>query len=442
MAGVFYKFDKQYFIKDGDRELIVVHADTDHGRLFFSHDQSMGKKRDYMNQGNELAELDKYVAEGLRQISFKSDETVESANKKIDELLDPKNVYEKFDREIISDVNREEDFWRTVRGSETYYEILTGLSKLEPNGVHAIINGTSYPFSAALHDFASGVSRKEIVGQIEKLPKSLRERLTEFAKKHNYILSAQLGYEEYRAYKDSLFKGYRSYDRSAERIENVISRAADDVLRDALQYKYYQTTGNADIFLAASGQKMADRLSDQDVVSVFGWRWMQNYSEALQVLRRMDQIMSSGRDVTPFITELNKTLGATYYNQNIIRMTFDTLRPHYNKFQRNKAVTEMISRMAGYVKDARLWKHISETFGLEKQPKINKPNVKASLKAAAQRIESGDAVSDLVVLERKNQIARDYAMIPTDETFGKVKASYKPTKTQQKIAERFGTREK
>lgn len=453
MSDVMYKFDKEYYVLDSgidksgvkhltDMERIVVRANTTQGQIAFARSQRNGSKRDYRNIQNELADLDAYVADNLHQVSFTPDESVSSAIQKIDTFLDKRGEYNKFDREITNDADDNSAFYQSLRDSETYHSILHALTKFEPNGIYAIMNNKSYPFNAALHDFAIGVSRKETVAAVKQLPAALRRRLIEFCKKHNYILSHKLCEEEYRSYKDSLFAGYRGYDQSDKRVDMVMARAADDVLRDALMYKYYQRTGNSKIFLEPDSQRHIDRMSDKEFVEFFGWRWMQNYTDGLQVIRRIQNMASQGKDITYLISQLNKTLGGTYYNQNIIRLTFDTLQPYYNKFKQNKAVTEFVSRLASYTKDMRLAKHMAETFGLTTAPKPNKDKVKSALQSAARRVESGDGVSDLVILDKKYQIARDYAMIPTDETFGKVKAAYKPTKTQQKIVARFGTREK
>ncbi len=443
-----YKFGKRYYISaDGastlsERELIVVHAESDRGRHAYSYDQSRGMPRDYKNMKNILAQAEQYVAENLAKVSFRADESPASAREKIKNFIDSKNQYVAFDASICNDINARENYRQQLVNAEYYKRALLALSKFEPAGVQAILTGAKYPFSMVAHDFARGISHKQIKQDIAKLPIPVVKRLREFAAQRNYILSLDACNTEGRDYIDSVARKYPKIDLSPERVDDIIARAVDDMLRDALEYKYYKRTGNMEIFVGPNGQKTADALSDKGLLDVVGWNVMQNYGNALQVARRMKMIIAAERDITPFITELNKMLGDGYVNQDIIRIMFDTLSPHYNKFKHNKKVSEFIGRLHFYAKDARLATHIAQTFGLKDAAKPNKTDAHLRLKEAATRIASGDNISGVVIVDRELQMARDFAVKPTPETFDRIKKSIKPTAVQQKILQKYGSHQK
>lgn len=442
-----YKFGKSYYIAShgntySEQELIVIHAENMRGRYAYSYDQARGTHRDYKNIKNELAQAEEYIAERLGKVSFSTDEKPAEAITKIEKFIDAKNQYRAFDTSIAADIDANEDFYLKIQNAEYYHRALLALSKLEPAGVHAILTGGKYPFSAAAHDFARGISHKQIRADIKKLPTPVVRRMREFASQRNWVLSFDAANTEGRDYTDSVLRSRPKIDHSSERVDNVIARAVDDMLRDALEYKYYKKTGNMGIFITESGQYSADKMPDAELLKVVGWNAMQNYGNALQVICRMGRIIAANRDITPFMTELNKTLGDGYANQEIIRMMYNTLSPHYNKFKNNKKVSEFVSRLRYYVKDSRLATQMAETFGLSDAPKPNKDKVRAELAAAAARIAAGDNVSGVVVLDNELKMARDFAVIPTPETYGRIKKSIKPTVVQAEIVKRFAPRQK
>ena len=442
-----YKFGKSYYIAShgnaySELELIVVHANSMYGRYAYSYAQSRGQARDYKNIQNTLADAEKYIADRVAKVSFRADEKPEDANKKIKKFIDENNQYRAFDASIASDIDANEDFYLRMKNAEYYHQALLALSKFEPAGVRAILTGEKYPFSAVAHDFARGVSHKQIKQDIAKLPRPVVNRMREFASQRNWVISYDAANTEGRDYKDMILRARPKIDHSDARVDNVIARAVDDMLRDALEYKYYKKTGNMGIFISETGQKSADGLSDSDFIQVVGWNAMQNYGAALQVVRRMEKIIAADRDITPFITELNKTLGDGYANQEIIRMMYNTLSPHYNKFKKNKKVTEFISRLRYYVKDGHQAKRMAETFGLPDAPKPKKDKVRAELVAAAARIAAGDNVSGVVVLDKKIQLTRDFAVKATPETYALIKKSIRPTYVQRKILRKYGSHQK
>lgn len=446
---VSYKFRKSYYIQNhgntySELELIVVDAETQRGTYSFSHGQSRGQMRDRKNIHNTLADAEQYIAQQLAKVSFAPTDNVVEAHKKIKKLIDANNQYSAFDEKIAADIDADIDYFEQVyRNPTDYKQALDELSKLEPAGIHAIVTGKKYPFSAVVHDFASGISHKSIKANIEALPTPVRKRLREFASQRNYSLSDKSCNQEHLDYKKSVERPYPKINRSPERIDNIIARAVDYMLRDALEYKYFKKTGNMEIFVGKTGQKNIDAMTDDECIHLFANRAMQNYGCALQVKRRLEKIISSNRDITPFISKLEKTLCYDgYVNQEIIRIMFDTLRPHFNKFKHNKKVTEFVGTLKGYAKDARLAKHISETFGLKDAPKPNKDKVVKSLKDAAKRLSAGNIVSDGVVLKHQAKLVSDFAVIPTEETFDRVKKSIKPGVTQQEILRKFASRRK
>ena len=444
MSGsVSYKFGKSGYYYDGrPLELIEVHAQSPHGLYVYSLSQSQGTIRDNKNLNNELASVEGYIAERVQKMNFRSSEDVAHARAKIAAFIDSKNQYPAFDKSIDKDIIDIEKYMQTLKETDFYQKALLALTKFEPEGVHAILTGSNYPFSVAARDFARGISHKKIRSDIRSLSPELIKRIREFAEQRSWILSHQACLTESRAYKDSVLREWPKINRSSERVDKIISRAADDLLADALAYKYYKMTGNDEIFMSRGDQKRLEQMSDSEFVNIVGWDAMQKYGSAIMVSHRINQIVKSNRDITPFMTDLNKTLGGGYVNQGVISIMFQTLSPHYNKFKNNKVVTEFISRLHYYVKDKRLANHIAETFGLKYAPKPQKEKVRQSLRAAAKRIEAGDVVSDAVVLDRKLQIERDFAVKSTKETFGKIKKLTKPTATQQEILRRFGNKEK
>lgn len=444
MSGsVSYKFGKSGYYYDGrPLELIEVHAQSPHGLYVYSLSQSQGTIRDNKNLNNELAAVEGYIAERVQKMNFRSSEDVAHARAKIAAFIDSKNQYPAFDKSIDKDIIDIEKYTQTLKETDFYQKALLALTKFEPEGVHAILTGSNYPFSVAARDFARGISHKKIRSDIRSLSPELIKRMREFAEQRSWILSHQACLTESRTYRDSVLREWPKINRSSERVDKIISRAADDLLADALAYKYYQMTGNDEIFISRAGRKQLEQMSDSEFVNIVGWDAMQKYGSAIMVSHRINQIVKSNRDITPFIADLNKTLGGGYVNQGVIRIMFQTLSPHYNKFKNNKVVTEFISRLHYYVKDKRLANHIAETFGLKYAPKPQKEKVRQSLRAAAKRIEAGDVVSDAVVLDRKLQIERDFAVKSTKETFGKIKKLTKPTATQQEILRRFGNKEK
>ncbi len=440
--NVSYKFGKSYFINSGALELILVFAKSAHGEYVYSLDQSQGTARDYRNINNELAAVEKFVAERVQKLNFSSKESVADARARIAGFIDAKNQYHAFDKSIDKDIIDSEKHMQAVKNAEYYRQALYALAQLEPVGVHAILTGGRYPLSAAAHDFARGISHKQIKTEIRKLPADVVKRMREFAEQRNWILSREACAAEGGMYIRSVLREWPRINRSPERIDKIIARAADDFLADALAYKYYQATGNDEIFMSRSAQKNLEQMSDSEFVDTVGWDAMQKYGSAIMVSRRINQIIKSKRDITPFMTELNKVLGGGYVNQDVIRIMFQTLAPHYNKFKNNKKVTEFIGRLYSYVKNGRLAKHIAETFGLKEAPKPKKEKVRKSLRTAAARIAAGDVVSDAVIIDRRLQMERDFAVVSTNDTFGKIKKSIKPTFTQQEIVRRFGGKEK
>ena len=123
-------------------------------------------------------------------------------------------------------------------------------------------------------------------------------------------------------------------------------------------------------------------------------------------------------------------------------MIYNTLSPHYNKFKKNKKVTEFISRLRYYVKDGLQAKRMAETFGLPDAPKPKKDKVRAELVAAAARIAAGDNVSGVVVQDKKIQLTRDFAVKATPETYALIRKSIRPTYVQRKILRKYGSRQK
>ena len=447
MSEVSYKLGKVYYIEHKDDKIvdcekIVVHAETAEGGYAYTYEDNPDTKRDYKNMENVLSEIDDFIAQHIRKVSFKADETPADARKKIAKYTYENKHMAKIDDAVSADIHAQVMHDYNTQNAEYYAQALMALSKLEPAGVYAILTESNYPFTLAARDFARGVSYKQIRENIKKLPRDIVTRLLSFAVQRNYILSAEACKVEGANFKAEVARSYPKIDRSTERMDTVLGRAVAELLHDALAYKYYKRTGNMEIFADGAAKRYIDQMSDVDLVKFVGWKVMQNYGYALFVIQRMEKIIASNRDITPLITELNKTLGDGYVNQDIMRIMYNTLAPHYNKFKQNKKVSEFVGRLRNYVKDERFAKQMAETFGLPDAPKPNKEKVRARLKDAAARIESGDAYSGVVILDLKNYLQENLAVVPTSQTYDRIKKNVSPADVQKKIMQQYGKKQK
>ena len=105
-------------------------------------------------------------------------------------------------------------------------------------------------------------------------------------------------------------------------------------------------------------------------------------------------------------------------------------------------MSEFVGRLRNYVKDERFAKQMAETFGLPDAPKPNKEKVRARLKDAAARIESGDAYSGVVILDLKNYLQENLAVVPTSQTYDRIKKNVRPADVQKKIMQQYGKKQK
>ena len=451
-TDVRYVFKKSYYYLHGrDIEQIIVQAKLPNGATYtYQPPQGEGTARDYKNNSNMLANLDEYLERRVKGLNFKSTTTVKEALSQIQKYIDQKDLYAEFDTGVYKDVVAEEAFSKRLREAGIYQNILANLIRFNPAGIRAIITGEKYPIRAAIHDMSHGGSRKEVLDLIAQLSDETREILQKEIKKQNYEITPTVANRLSREYFTKVIETTPKIDNSKERMSNMYARAADDALYDALAYKYYKTTTDEDIFLTTLEQKKIDKLSDAELVEQFGPDMSQRFANAMQIIHRIKQLEEKKQPTTSLFKELNK-VSFGYFNQEIIKMFFDALKDTHNRFKYDKESFKFITKLAYYIKDDNMLRKFVETFGFDKYiaQQINQEMMQdlkkehtETLKKAAKRLQGGDYISDIAVIDRKRKILDEYNVAETPETHTTIKSKIPLSKTQKKIIERFGEMQK
>ena len=428
--------------------------------------QDQGVARDEFNQRNILHDVREYVSRNVTKIKFPRGASVDQALDIIDKNIGDKKTKAKIDQ-AVRDYASVYDAWHArMEFYEAYRIVLNQLPYFTPQGIRAMVMGEKYPFSAAAHDFARGVDRKEIQKSINVLPPYLRRQLRGFCERYNYVITDDIIRDSQEFIPMAMD---RLMPRRSVSVDQLIGRTADEFLRDAAKYEYFKKTGDMDIFFSKFQQMEIDSLPDNELAAKYAAASGQRFEDALVIKGRIEKLASENKDMSEFIAAVYKYsvhYTSSYCNPEIARLMFNTLKPYYNKFKSSKAVTKYgglshelkpyhnkfksskaVTQYMGLfherVLDAKLRRDISETFGIKPESvKEKKERIKSSLRDAATRISSGDVSSDLVVVDEIEGLRNRYGVIAGPETFDKTKKLHTPTKTQQEIVKRFSGRGK
>lgn len=441
-----YFFSKsKFYNKDATTPVETVGVMYQYGGWMFSSQpsQDQGVARDEFNQRNILHDVREYVSRNVTKIKFPRGASVDQALDIIDKNIGDKKADAKIDKSVRDYISEYNDWRVRLESYEAYRIVLNQLPYFTPQGIRAMVMGEKYPFSAAAHDFARGVDRKEIQKSINVLPPYLRRQLRGFCERYNYVITDDI-------IRDSqefipMAKDYLVPHRYIS-VDQLIGRTADELLRDAAKYEYFKKTGDMDIFFSKFQQMEIDSLPDNELAAKYAAASGQRFEDALVIKGRIEKLASENKDMSEFIAAVYKYsvyYTSSYCNPEIARLMFNTLKPYHNKFKSSKAVTQYMDLFHERVLDAKLRRDISETFGIKPQSvKEKKERIKASLRDAATRISSGDVSSDLVVVDEIEGLRNRYGVIAGPETFNKTKKLHTPTKTQQEIVKRFSGRGK
>lgn len=434
-----YYFDKsRYYNRNAVTpvETVGVTCFYGDGSLTFQPSQDTGVERDYFNQRNVLKHVSEYVSKNVTKIKFTKDMSVKDALHIVYTQIGNPKEEEKIDKQMRERFAQWYAHYEEMVDYENYRRLINMVKYYTPEGIKAMVSGEKYPLKAAVHDFARGVDRKKFQASFEKVPAYLKRRFRSLCEKNDYVLTDDLLSQDFEP-----LALKRLSPRMDVNVDVLIGRTADEFLRDAAKYKYYKLTGNMDIFLSKFEQMSIDAMSDNELAKKYGTYTTQCYENALVVKRRIEFLAEQNKDISNFIGELyHNSVYATsdYCNPDIVRMMFETIKKHSNKFKQSKQVMQYMGLLYNVTLDAKLRRDISETFGIQPQSvKKNKERVKSSLRKAAVRISSGDILSDLVVVDKIAELRNRYGVIAGPETFDKTKKLHVPTKSQQEIIKRF-----
>lgn len=445
-----YYFDKsQYYYRNADRPVEtvgVIFSSGVYDRVYHP-DQYEGVERDPFNQRNVLKHVSEYVSKNVTKIKFSKDMSVNDALHVIYTQIGNPKEEEKIDKLIHEHFAKLKVHNEKMVDYESYRNLINMVEYYTPDGIRAMVNGEKYPLKAAVHDFARGVDRKKFQASFDKLPTYLKRRFRSLCEKNNYVLTDDLLSQDF---KPLALDRFRPTMDDGISVDVLIGRTADEFLRDAAKYKYYKLTGNMDIFLSKFEQMSIDAMSDHELAIKYGVYATQRYENALIVKRHIESLVEQNKDISNFIGELYRySVQATssYCNPDIVRMMFETIKKHSNKFKQSKQVMQYMGLLYNVTLDAKLRRDIADTFGIKPdetraRTKMSKQRVKQSLRKAEKRISSGDYVFDGAVQQEVIALEEKYGMSSGPETFGKVKKLIKPTKTQMKIAKEFSERSK
>lgn len=426
------------------REYVGIRIDDDNDKVVFY--ESDGGKEDLKNQHNLLAEVDSFVEKHLKQIKINPELSPSEIRKKIDYV----KLFSRIDKKMKQHLQDIQNHDKLMYNFGFYHNLMQKMYNFTPVGIEAMLTGKKYPRATAIHDFFRGVDRQEIEEGIKNLPKEFRELMLEFAKQHNFSASRKNWINE-------ADKQYRIADKKAphtgeyedENMYNVLMRAKIAVLIDRLKWKYFKKTKNIEIFFNKEEQAKLNAMSDEELVKQFGAGTTQFFESAFAIKQRIEKIIADERDITPFMQTLNKTKNLSYYNQDIIKLLYATIKTKYNKFNKNKEVLRFVHALHEVAEDAKLKQEMRDTFGFKKGYEVYVSNDRnmadtkkerhAKLKQAAERIQSGKVVNGAVVADKIADLYIKYGVKPVDnkETAKMIHATKTPSRAQKKIFEKY-----
>ncbi len=442
-----YLFNKSYFVLGSDRETVGVTAyAADNQNAVYSLPQNKGTPRDYHNKKNVLKDLPSFIENAVKKIKIDTQTHPDAANVSIAKQIGNSEYCLDIDKKVTQDIKANRKYHENLFELGNYINMLNVLTKFEPRAVEALLRGTKYPKKSAFNDFLRGVTHKDVKNAIENMSKKQRQDILDFAEKNNFKIDYSAIVKEDR----ELFgKIHKSQKRSNLDVDMMINRTAIDMLHDAAQYKYYQRTGNMGIFLSDKESKEIENMSDKDIAEHFGKFAVQYYGDAIVVAKRIERIISNQQDITQFATDLRRNLNWGFQNQGSIRIIYNAIRGKYNKFSKNKAVTNLISGLYYYCTDQHLARQMQDEFGIrpdliKKQMQSTKTKRTNALHDAAKRLHAGNIVSGTVVAEEIAYLENQYGVVPNDGNYTAAKIQDKKclTKSQKEILERFGKKSK
>ncbi|MBR6598625.1 MAG: hypothetical protein IKK76_04485 [Alphaproteobacteria bacterium] len=449
-SNVRYRLTKELFIYSNnsaymEAETLGAIGKTTYGGVAFLPPQSMCKYRDYKNINNDFAQIAQTISNQTPKIGIKKSMNVAEVLELIDKQIGGRDA--KFDAKVLAYTESYHYYEQGLRDIENYIRILAALQKFSPIGIKAMVTGAKYPLKAATQDFLKFVDRKQTLQAIEALPKNLAKRLGKFCAENNFVLTEDAAREEIKKLNaENRQERYPSWPDTPEDVKTAIGSAANDMLRDAAKYEYFRLTGNMDVFMSTAKQHALKSMPDNDLAKNHAPYAMQYWEDALIIKQRMESIMITGEDITPFMKSILKHARfdyAYYCNPDIVRMMYDTLKIKYNRFNINPEVNEFMRSLLGATSDKRLIEQMCDTFALDydaeyKKTKQNKMRSKVALTVAAQRIKDGKPMSNVAVLNAVGEMRQQFAVETTDQTFDRVKDTKKPTKAQLAIVKKFG----
>jgi hypothetical protein len=432
-----------------NREYVGIRVADDQDKIIF-YEPDAGKE-DFTNQHNLLAEVDSFVEKHLRQIKIDPELLPIEIRKSINYT----KLFSRIDKKMEQHIQDIRNHEKLMTDFGHYYNLMQKMSKFTPVGIEAMLTGKKYPRATAIHDFFRGVDRREVEDRIKKLPKEIRELMLEFAKQHNFDTS----------HKNWITEAEKQFDIAAEKephtkkyqeenLYNVVMRAKIGVLIDRLKWKYFKKTNNIEIFFNGTEQAKLNAMSDEYLAQQFGAGATQFFENALAIKQRIEIIIQKKRDITPFMATLNKTRDLNYYNQDIIKLLYTTIKSHYSKFNKNNEVLRFVRALHEVAEDAKLKQEMRDTFGFKKGYEIYVSQEKklsdvkkerhAKLKQAAERIKSGKVVSEVIIADKMADLYIKYGVKPVDKdkTVQKIHATKTPSRTQKKILERYLSKNK
>lgn len=401
---------------------------------------------DRQNQSNLFASINKFVDDNLKTMKIDTN----MAPAKMRHKLDFPHLYKSTDAKIEKYFQEIADFWKKQHIADDYYNITQKMSNFTPVGVEAMLTGMKYPRWTAVFDFFRFVDRENIQNAINALPKEKREEMLKFAKEHNFNIS----HSDWRAHgrkqsKQASQNDPEYSDFTKKNFNNIIMRAAVTVLADRLKWEYYKKTKNFEIFFDKADQTALNALSDEQLAKIYGPGAVQYFENALVVKQRIEKIIAEKRDISPFLKQLR--MNTAYYNQDIIKLLYDSVKHNYSKFSKSKDVVNFVRALYEVTKDPAMKKNMRETFGLKNvyevfpSPKqdIKKTKVekRKNLADAADRIRSGGARSGVVIADDIARLYDEYGLAPVDrqKTVEKLQAKKPLNKAQQQIVKRYAT---
>ncbi|MCR4917891.1 MAG: hypothetical protein K5912_03020 [Alphaproteobacteria bacterium] len=229
--------------------------------------------------------------------------------------------------------------------------------------------------------------------------------------------------------------------------KDAISRVANELLRDAIQYEYFKKTNNPEIFFSNKKLTEIPKLSNDDILEKHAKAGIQYHKDAYVLGERIKELGNDGAAVGVFVSEIKNASGKTMPNQDIIKMYFDILKTNFNKFniQESEKLQDFANFLANKSKDTRIAQQIRDTFGIKPevytpfrtaQDEVKKKESIKRLKETANRIENGDYVSGAVIANKTADLVNEYSVIPTKETYKKIKKQTELSAIQKKILQK------